>query len=612
MQSLRDRQIREVLDEDLNINRMVNDLTRKKVRLSEEVVAPRKTRDVEIEVSVEKLVESLNKIVETKLTSLEYLFSKIATGSEVGDAEGRRAYNAVINNGDFLSAYNEMIRLYMQPSLSRTSQEVIRTKFQELKPNLDSILYGIRELIQYLFESGRSDKDIFQLVRSQAVYMIVSEAIYRGSSFKPIEQNDIRVNIQDALSELSEVQRQELKNIAGKDITERSLLNLPIQVRQNNERLRALEAEFGFKLPEDLESLMGKMEKETLVSEYGNLRGDITAKNKQELRDYISRVREEEASERIKEKDLKRTIRFLQKDIKELEALVDMANIPDENPDDAKHPIENIFARDLAQANIQMTALRTELRGVEDRIAQINDRIDDLRNQYEENQRQFQGTIDKAGKVRKRRVGPEVVAEVGDEKAEAMPTITKADLEKVVADASSPQDAYVKLQFIAIRFGYRVPDAKKLDAKRFKDVIKGILDRQSKASEPASSASSSASSGRPLVREPSTGRPPRGETPAALVPTLGTFGPYYGELPAGYERRGPVDDGTEPPYTDVVLEDGMVARGRFGRFNSRRGVHKTFIKKMPFGYLDERNNIHKIMGKGIFTDVKNWFSDTFS
>jgi cell division protein FtsB len=593
MQSLRDRQIREVLDEDLNINRMVNDLTRKKVRLSQEVVAPRKTRDVEIEVSVEKLVESINKIIETKLTSLEYLFSRIATSSEVGDAEGRRAYNAVINNGDFLSAYNEMIRLYMQPSLSRTSQEVIRTKFQEFKPNLDSIIYGISELIQYLFESGRSDKDIFQLVRSQAVYVFVREAVYRGSSFKPIEQNDIRVNIQGVLSELSEVQRQELKNIAGKNITEKSLLDLPIEISQNNERLKALEAEFGFKLPQDLESLMGKMEKETIASEYGNLRGTITAENKQELMNYISAVRQEEAGLKETEKRLKRHIRLLQRDIDYLEVQVDMAGLPDDNPDDAAHPIEEGLAGDLAQANIQMTELQAELQNIQDRIAQINTRIDDLNAQYAwrmaNAERDTQGrlgermrVLEKEKKFRLKRVGP--VAEVGDEKAEAMPTLTKEELNKVVENASSAQDAFVRLQFIAMRFGYRVPDTKKYDKKRLNDIIKGILDRQSKSSEPAT---------------PSTGRPPRDETTAVLVRDI----PFE-------EVK---DDGTEPLEVVEVLEEGRPSgRGRFGRFNSRSGVHKTFIKKMPFRYLDERNNIHKIMGKGIFTDVKNWFSDTFS
>ncbi len=77
MQSLRDRQILEVLDEDRNINRQVFDRENEQVRVFQETILPKKTRDLEAETSVDKLVENINRIVDNKLTSLEYLLSTI-------------------------------------------------------------------------------------------------------------------------------------------------------------------------------------------------------------------------------------------------------------------------------------------------------------------------------------------------------------------------------------------------------------------------------------------------------------------------------------------------------------------------------------------------------
>ena len=140
MQSLRDRQILEVLDEDRNINRQVFDREKEQVRVSQESILPKKTRDLEAETSVDKLVENINRIVENKLTSLEYLLSKIVSTKDIGDAEGRRSYNNVVSNGDIITNYNQLIRVYTVEGISRASQELIKVKLQDIKPNIDAIL----------------------------------------------------------------------------------------------------------------------------------------------------------------------------------------------------------------------------------------------------------------------------------------------------------------------------------------------------------------------------------------------------------------------------------------------------------------------------------------
>ena len=64
MESLRERQRREILDEDKNINQRVFEREKEAVRLMSESVLPKKSRDIESETSVEKLVESVQRVLE--------------------------------------------------------------------------------------------------------------------------------------------------------------------------------------------------------------------------------------------------------------------------------------------------------------------------------------------------------------------------------------------------------------------------------------------------------------------------------------------------------------------------------------------------------------------
>jgi len=323
MQSLRNRQIREVLDEDMNINRQVFDREKEQVRVFQDTVLPKKTRDVEAEIGVDKLIESINKILENKLSSLEYLLSKITGTSDIGDAEGRRSYNNIISNGDFITVFNQLVRVYTTTGISRNSQEIIKVKFQEIKTNIDAIIYGIEELIQYLFDSGKSDKEIFQLVRSQAVYQIVKDQLYRGSSYKIIEQGDIEVSIKEVLSELSDVQREELRDISGRDITERSLLKLPIEIGNDQDRIKKLEEEMGFRLPaqriEDLKQF-GRRDKEQAFSSFGDIAKKINAENRQEYDEEARELRLQKDEFIIVNKILKRRIRDKKRELRTLQA----------------------------------------------------------------------------------------------------------------------------------------------------------------------------------------------------------------------------------------------------------------------------------------------------
>ena len=338
MKSLRDRQIQEVLDDDLNINRAVNNLTRNRVQLSEETVAPRKTRDREIEVSIDKLIESVNKITETKTSALDYLLSNITTSNRanLSDPESRRAFETITNNGDFITSYNQLVRLYSQPDLSRVSQDVIRTKFQEIKDNIDALVYGLSEGIQYLFSNRKPTSEIFQLVRSLAVYRFVKEILEQGSYYKPLDQGEIYASIQRLVAEdFTLGQRMALENLRdSSDLREVSLLKLPIEMTQDKARLEALEDEAGFQFPANLKESLNKKEIETLESEYGKIRGDLTAKDPAQMADYKREIKTELPALIKQEQDYARDLRDKDAQVIALQRIVDARKGLQQPPDD--------------------------------------------------------------------------------------------------------------------------------------------------------------------------------------------------------------------------------------------------------------------------------------
>jgi hypothetical protein len=411
MQSLRDRQIREVLDEDLNINRRVNAITREKVKLSDETVTPRKTRDTEIEISVDKLIEALNKILETKITALEYLLSRITrSDGDIGDSEGRRAFNSITNNGDFITSYNQLIRLYSQPSLSQVSRDFIKTKFQELKSNIDSILYGLSEAIQYLFSEGQGNKDVLQLIKSQAVYEYVNSALYQGSLYKAIEQGDIITSVSRVLSGLSEVQREVLEPLyKSKNLREVSLLKLPIEIGQDKARLEALEDEIGFKFPDNLRGTLGEKDYETIESEYGQLQGDITAIDREQLDTWISDIRTEDASLQKTEKFLLRKLQTLGAEERGLISLALSGREENKDSDfeDEKIDLESPYGLEIDGIRKQIEDVQTELYNVQERRGSIDERIAKMQQEYEANVRNRQGKfLKEIGKIKPKIAAP--------------------------------------------------------------------------------------------------------------------------------------------------------------------------------------------------------------
>lgn len=250
MESLRERQRREVVDEDANISKRVFAMNEKQVQAFNETVLPKKTRDIESEISIDKLIEGLNRILEQKQVSLETLLTRAGDQKSL-KGDSFQAYTQLVSNGDVVALFNQITRIYTAPGLSRASLESIKVKLQDLKPNIDAIDYGLGEAIQLFFEGSINDKQISRLLQSQAVYRTLKNQL-SNNVYQPITISDIEISAKEILSELSENQRKNIQPDKEVLIQDRTLLNLPIQLGQNKQRIEALESELGFQIPEDL------------------------------------------------------------------------------------------------------------------------------------------------------------------------------------------------------------------------------------------------------------------------------------------------------------------------------------------------------------------------
>ena len=159
MDTLRAKQAMEIIDVFKNVRSQVANFDKRSVQASTESRKPKTQRDVGAEVNVDKAIELMNKTLESKLGALEFVVQNLEQGSsvrELSKAENRQiltqSFQATNNTGDLIPLWNSIVRQYKQPGLSVESQEIIRQKVLELEPNLEAIIYGITETIEYIFQ----------------------------------------------------------------------------------------------------------------------------------------------------------------------------------------------------------------------------------------------------------------------------------------------------------------------------------------------------------------------------------------------------------------------------------------------------------------------------
>jgi hypothetical protein len=272
-ESLRNKQIREVLDIWKDVNRQVFDRERVQVQAFDEEVLPKKTRDLDVEVNVDKAVDMLNAALESKLVSLESVIDTIGRTLADGeanpdrvDADLKKNYKSsrglidILKTGDFVAQWNNLIRMYQTPSLARSSQESFKVKVQLLNNNLEAIVYGYSRVIDEMFTNGFFDPSLLAILTSAATFRIALGQLRRNSYF-PIDPASIDSEYKKVVAEQSRERREIIEDTVSrighdgrqKGIMMANIRNVPDFKSSNRaeyeRRLNALGTEYGIHLP---------------------------------------------------------------------------------------------------------------------------------------------------------------------------------------------------------------------------------------------------------------------------------------------------------------------------------------------------------------------------
>jgi hypothetical protein len=155
----------------------------------ENVVAKRQ-RDVDIEVNVDKIVEALNEKMNQKLSLLENLFNRISD----------KGFLEAINTSEVSAGWNTIVRYYQTAGISRTTQEMVKVKVQDLNNNVDAMVFGLAKLIGQF--SRFKNTSIIDVSKANAVYLSIQEQL-RLNQFRLIDAVEVDSQFRSAVARLS-------------------------------------------------------------------------------------------------------------------------------------------------------------------------------------------------------------------------------------------------------------------------------------------------------------------------------------------------------------------------------------------------------------------------
>ena len=272
MESLRNRQIQEMLDEDKNIYKQVFEREKSNVKALSETLTPKKQRDLTSELDVEKLLEELTKKLNIDIRVVQDLLSARV---DINKSKVKELYDKFNNYGSEFSIYNNIIRIYQTIGLSNQSKELIKVKLLNLTPFISALVEGIREMINYMFERDAIDKNIFDVIKTLTFYRTIQKQL-NEVSLKLIDEGDMNAMFVEFLGQQSENRRALLKPLtdASTHLTKRALMKYPIfndDLLDN--RLSALEEEYGIKINKGIRDSYRNVPTGSLIENIDRLSG---------------------------------------------------------------------------------------------------------------------------------------------------------------------------------------------------------------------------------------------------------------------------------------------------------------------------------------------------
>lgn len=275
-ETLRAKQNMEILDIFKNLNSQVNALTRRQISVFPDTMKPKTQRDLEVEVNVDKSVESINRLLEMKITSLEFVIQNTDLRNLDDDRPEeertkrtayQQSFTSLVNTGDIIPLFNGIVRYYQKIGLSKQSQEMVKIKVQDLDANLEAILYGLTQLIDTIFEKRQFSEIIglrlLDLLRTKSIFQLISRQV-DTSTFQLIDVSLMDASFQNIFAELSQDRRELLSTVSQRGaIGETPIRKIPTFSTQNfSARIKAIADEIGVdvsRIPENLIERLRKM-----------------------------------------------------------------------------------------------------------------------------------------------------------------------------------------------------------------------------------------------------------------------------------------------------------------------------------------------------------------
>ena len=233
--SLRAKQNMEILDVWKDLNSQIVGRQNKQIQAYPESLLPKTQRDVGAEVNTDKSIENINRVLEVKLGALEFLVSQFAGGAGIlstmltkKDPQAKQAEEQITNTGDVVPLWNSVVRLYQQQGLSRESQNIIKVKVQELTPNLEAMVYGMNQAVDYVFRERNMNAGlaliVLEFLRTLSVYTVIKQQVDSGLlELLSVEQ------LQRAYKNLLEEQSAERQALLKKFSARGNIIDTPIR-----------------------------------------------------------------------------------------------------------------------------------------------------------------------------------------------------------------------------------------------------------------------------------------------------------------------------------------------------------------------------------------------
>jgi len=242
---LRNRQIREILDEDIGIYKQVIDRQFKSVGAYKESVSLKKERDIEAEVSIEKIIQQLQLKLQREVQQVEYLLS--ASEQRWDERKNDKDIDNVYNmTGEILTLYNTAMRLYLKVGMSKDSQESIKIKMMQLNPALNASLQALESIVDFMFSNGYVDNKLFWVFNTKSILQTIKDQIDE-SRFKIIDNSDVMATFKNLAGLQSQERIQILKGLMSStaSLKIRTFFNYPVDDYNLMDKLEQLEAEMG-------------------------------------------------------------------------------------------------------------------------------------------------------------------------------------------------------------------------------------------------------------------------------------------------------------------------------------------------------------------------------